>query len=279
MKIDWQLLRFPFDDPRWQNKALVGILLGIGSMFLFPISLLIALPVSGYSLRLMRRVIQGSDPSLPEWDDWNDLFSGGVKAWAVGFVYSLPMLVLMCCMYGSFFLVIPFAAFADSSPRMAVAAFGGMMLVYAIAFFLVALMMLVMIPTIYFAMVALTRLAATGSLNSAFQFREVIQLGRKGLPNYLLATVGLCGVLAILYIIVMAISYTIVLLCLLPVLAGAMVFYGSVLSGALFGKAYFHTELSPAAAESRLTPPPVATSPLVEKPRKPRAAPKKKEAE
>lgn len=278
MKIDWQLLRFPFDDPRWQNKALIGGLLGIGSILLFPISLVLALPLSGYSLRLMRQVIQGNEPAMPEWDDWGELFTNGIKAWVVGFVYFLPMMIVLCCFYGSFLALIPLMAVADS-PRMALAFAGGMVVFYALMFALMAILFSVTIITTYFASVALTRLAATGSLNSAFQLGEVIRLGRKGFPNYLLAFIGLYGTFSILYLLVMAITYTIVLSCLAPVLMGALMFYGTVLSGALLGKAYFHSGLTPTLVEGTLTPAPAATSPLVEKPKKPRSAPKKKETE
>lgn len=279
MKIDWQLLHFPFDDPHWQNKVVIGVLLGIGSILLFPISLLLALPLSGYTLRLMRSVIQGSEPSMPEWDNWNELFTDGIKAWVVGFVYGLPMLVITCCFYGSFFAIIPFMASAESGPRLALIFAGSMVLFYVLIFVLMAVMFVVMIPTVYFAMVALTRLAATGSLNNAFEFREVMQLGRRGFPNYLLAFVGVYGVVGILSLAMVAVIYSIVLSCLYPVLMGALIFYGAVLGGAVFGKAYFHTALTPALAEGKLIPAPAATSPLVEKPRKPRTTLKKRDTE
>jgi hypothetical protein len=216
---------------------------------------------------------------MPEWDNWGDLFTDGIKAWVVGFVYGLPMMVVVCCFYGSFFAMIPLMAAADDASEMVMAFVGSMMLFYVLIFVLIAVMFVVMIPTIYFATVALTRLAATSSLGSAFEFGEVIRLGRKGFPNYMLAFVGVYGVLGIVSIGMMAVMYSIVLSCLYPVLMGLMMFYGAVLSGAIFGKAYFHTGLTPALAEGRLTPAPAATSPLVEKPKKPRAAPKKKEEE
>jgi hypothetical protein len=276
MRIDWQLLRFPFDDARWQNKALIGVLLSIGSMLLFPFSLVLALPLCGYGLRLMRRVIQGSEPSLPEWDNWGDLFTDGLKAWVVGFVYTLPILIMTCCLYGSFFVMIPLMAAADGGPEKAMALFGSMMLFYIVMFVGIALIILVAVPTLYFLTVALTRLATTGSLNSAFELGEVVRLGRKGFPNFALAFIGLYGTLGILYTAMIAIIYSIILSCLTPILMGVMMFYFTVLGGALFGKAYSHTVLTPALVEGALTPLPVATSPLEEKPKKPRAAPKKK---
>jgi len=297
MQINWQLLRFPFDDPKWQGKALIGGLLAIGSMFLFPISLVLALPLSGYSLRLMRQTIQGKDPSMPEWDDWGDLFSGGIKAWVVGFVYGLPMLVITCCFYGSFLLMIPVMAAADSDTEMVLAVAGGMMLFYILIFVLMAVMFVVMIPTVYFASVALTRLAATGSLNSAFQFGEVIRLGRRGFPNYLLAFVGLYGIVGILGIAMMAVAYSIVLSCLYPIAMGAVTFYGAVLGGAMLGKAYYHTNQAepspdkpkkaspksksvPASVKDSHTPSSAPTAPLKEKSEKPEGPkkPRKKKA-
>jgi hypothetical protein len=244
----------------------------------------------------MRQTIQGKEPSMPEWDDWGELFTGGIKAWVVGFVYSLPMLVIMCCFYGSFFLMIPLMATAEDRAAMILAVAGGMVLFYILIFVLMAVMFAVMIPTAYFATVALTRLAATDSLNSAFQFGEVIRLGRRGFPNYLLAFVGLYGILGILSIAMMAVAYSIVLSCLYPIMMGAVIFYSAVLSGAMLGKAYYHTNQAepspdtpkkdspksksvPASASDSHTPSPAPTTPLKEKsekPKKPKKPRKKK---
>ena len=97
MKIDDQLIVFPFKDQRWVSKFVVGGLLSLFG-FLIPLTFI---PVSGYMIRVMRHTLDEGTYALPDWDDWGDLILSGLKAWLVTVVYSLPLWVTMF-----FFLVI-----------------------------------------------------------------------------------------------------------------------------------------------------------------------------
>ena len=72
-----QLFAFPFQDPRWQNKFLIGSLVVFAG---FIIPLIPFFFVYGYMAQIMRRIIvEKGEPFLPEWDDWGKLFvDGGV---------------------------------------------------------------------------------------------------------------------------------------------------------------------------------------------------------
>lgn len=81
---------FAFDDPNWVNKFLMGGLFVFLSMFL------IGLPfVLGYMARLARNVIAGVQHPLPEWDDLGGYFGEGLRLFAIGFVYVLPIFVIV----------------------------------------------------------------------------------------------------------------------------------------------------------------------------------------
>ena len=96
MKLDDQLITFPVKDERWVGKFAVGGLLSLCGM-LIPLFLI---PLSGYRLRVMRRVLDEGTLSLPDWDDWGELILSGLKVWLVTIVYGLPLLVLVFGGYG-----------------------------------------------------------------------------------------------------------------------------------------------------------------------------------
>lgn len=242
MSIDWRFLRFPFDDKAWVNKALVGGVLCVVGIIVWPL----ALPLGGYCLRIMRHTAKGEPPSLPEWDDWGQLFLDGLKFILVVLVYMLPVLLLLCCAYAAMVGPLALVPFAEDSPGLFS---GGMMAGYIFSYPLIGIMMILSLPLAFLAYVAVTRMVAHDSLGSAFQLGEVWQLARKGFGNYLMAFVILFGVTYIVVMVTMGLGYTIVLLCLLPFLIGAISWYTSVMIGALFGAAYYHSQVERPAAE------------------------------
>jgi len=78
---------FIFKDPSWFKKILILALL-----FLVPI--IGWLMVGGYTLRLLKNVIDGVDQPLPEWDDWGGDLAGGFKAFLVGLIWGIPIWIL-----------------------------------------------------------------------------------------------------------------------------------------------------------------------------------------
>jgi hypothetical protein len=242
MSIDWRFLRFPFDDEAWTNKALIGIVLGIVGIIIWPL----LLPLWGYNLRIMSRTAKGEAPSLPEWDDWGQLFVDGLKFILVYMVYMLPMFLIMCCAYAAMMGPLALIPFAEDAPGLFS---GGMIAGYALAYPLIGIGILLMLFLIFLAFVAITRMVAHDSLGSAFQLGEVWRLAREGFGNYLMAFVAFFGISYIVGMVAMGLVYTIVLSCLLPFLIGAIAWYSLVLMGALFGAAYHYSQTEPPAAE------------------------------
>jgi hypothetical protein len=88
------LAKFPFTDPRWKNKFLIGGLLSLAG---YAIPVLPLLFVYGYCAQIMRRIIvENEAPYLPEWEDWGKFLQDGLKLFGVGLVYSLPGLIFFC---------------------------------------------------------------------------------------------------------------------------------------------------------------------------------------
>jgi len=238
MNINWQFLRFPFDGERWTNKVLVGAALGFGAMFFFPL----ALPVSGYGLRIMRRTAKGEPPSLPEWDDWGTLIVDGLKLFLVSFVYMLPVLVLLCCTYVLLFGTAFLPVFMGESPELLFGSLAAIMAANIIIYPIMGIGILLGLALAFFALVATTRMVANDSLESAFQLREVWRLAKEGFPNYALAVIVSFGILFILSTLATALGYTLVLACVLPFVYPIVGFYYQALTNALLGAAYYHSQ-------------------------------------
>lgn len=73
----------PFQD-------VVKLLLGI-VLYILPIVNLLAL---GYMLRAAKSAMK-KDYTMPEWQDWGDLFIKGLLAAVIGIIYSIPIIILI----------------------------------------------------------------------------------------------------------------------------------------------------------------------------------------
>lgn len=250
MNISWQLFRFPLDDERWQSKAIVGALLGLVAIIIWPLILLL----SGFGVGVMRRTIKGEAPALPEWDDWGQLFGDGLRYWIIGLVYGLPAWIPMC--FGVAVLMLAFLPIvaADQAQAPLFVGVGGTIAAYGLGFIMIAITSLLGMFLGFLSLVAQTRWVATGSLNSAFEFGEVWRLARAGLNNYLLAFAIWYGGVFFISMLASILIYTIVLACLYPFVFGIMMLYSNVIMGALFGMAYHHTQSDLPIEEGKAPP-------------------------
>jgi hypothetical protein len=79
--------KFIFDDPRWFTKLLIG-----GLLLLVPVVNFFGFfVVAGYALLLTRRVMDGYDTPLPEWDDLGSMALLGLKSVAAHLIWALPL--------------------------------------------------------------------------------------------------------------------------------------------------------------------------------------------
>lgn len=81
---------FPFKDPEWPTKIIIGGLFVILS-FAF-----VGLPVLyGYFIELIQRVRRREQQPLPEWKDVGVKFITGIKYLVALLVYSIPVILVM----------------------------------------------------------------------------------------------------------------------------------------------------------------------------------------
>lgn len=85
---------FPFQDEKWVQKILIGAVIVLVGIITLGI---LFLPLMGWGLAVTRRLIRDEVPALPEWQDFGQLFMDGLKVFALGLVWALPMILLSAC--------------------------------------------------------------------------------------------------------------------------------------------------------------------------------------
>jgi hypothetical protein len=170
-----QAFRFVFDDERWTNKILIGVLMSLLSFLIIP-----AFMLSGWVLQIVRNVMNGVKQPLAEWDDWGKLLRDGFNLFIAQLVYALPLLVI-------FFVFIltsgGFAALSDASEDVAAAGFMASFGLLGCVALLYGLALLFLTPaiTIQYAM--------TDELGACFRFGEVFAIAREYFADILISVV------------------------------------------------------------------------------------------
>ncbi len=234
------LFAFPFKDPQWKNKFLIGFLLMLAG---YVIPIVPFMLVYGYCAQIMRRIIvEGGQAFLPAWDDWNGLFRDGVKLFGVTFVFNLPVLLLFCGGYGLFITVMVGTGLAADMPSTGET---GPALVEVLPFFgtltwlvMMGLGMLAGLAVTIVLPVISAHVVATGEFGAAYRVREWWAIFRANLGGYLFSYVLIMGAWMVLTFVVQLLYFTVVLCCLTPFVLIAAVFYLMVIGSVLFAEAY-----------------------------------------
>ncbi len=84
---------FAFEDKDWMKK------LGIGALLMI-IPFIGWLVVAGWGIEITKRVIQHDPQPLPDWSDFGGYLVKGLQVFVIGFVYSLPIILVNICQQG-----------------------------------------------------------------------------------------------------------------------------------------------------------------------------------
>jgi hypothetical protein len=207
---------FVFEDDDWIVKILLAaaiLLLGILFSWVLLIPLILALLLlGGYSVEITRRVIQGDPNTLPEWDNWGDMFVDGLKVFVIGIVWGLPTIIVGMC-FG--FMIAVLGESAEGFTAFLSFLLSCFNIVWAIV-------MSITLPA------AIGHFVANDDLSAAFRFGEVLGLVRDNFVTYLLTFImswvaGLIGSLG-------------ALLCFVGWFV--TIPYASFVTGHLYGQAY-----------------------------------------
>src|SRR5258708_1735423 len=81
---------YVMEDPEWLKKV------GIAALILI-IPILGAIVVLGWVLEVTRHIINGEPDVLPDWSNFGDFLTKGFQAFAIAFVYLLPVILINAC--------------------------------------------------------------------------------------------------------------------------------------------------------------------------------------
>jgi len=162
---------YVFEDEDWVKKlalASVLCLTGIG-----------IIPVLGWGIEVMKRVIKEDPEPLPNWSEFGQYFVKGLLVILVGFVYSLPVIVIGSCNAGAGVLLGNTGEdFATPLIWILTTCLSCLYIFYGVGISLV-------IPA------ALGNYAASGEFGSVFKLGEIFRIVRNNLGNYGLVFLGL----------------------------------------------------------------------------------------
>jgi len=160
---------YVFEDKKWIEKVLIG---GLVSLIPFLGTFLI----DGYVVELVRNVRRHDPTPLPEWDNWGEKLTEGLKLFVILFIWSLPLIFLGIL---SFF---PLAMSGDSDSSGILGVFG--LCISCFLFFYTIIYFLVM-PAI------VIRYAETGDIASGFQIGEIFDFTKSHLGEIIIYVIVL----------------------------------------------------------------------------------------
>ena len=233
---------FPFKGEKWGIKMLIGSALGLAG---YMIPIIPSIPLLGYFGQMMKRIInEDEDPKLPEWTDWGNLFTDGLKLFGVSALYSLPALLMVIAGYALMF--VPYFSMMMSvtttsyysAPDLDPALFAGSMFGMFGGMALIMVGFLLMLVTAVFLPPALGNMIAKNDFGAAFRIKEWWPVFKANLGGYILALALLFGLYWLLLMIVYVLYFTVVFCFLLPFAMAGIMYLLSAMSFSLYAVAY-----------------------------------------
>lgn len=210
-----KVLGYIFNDPTWIGKTLV--FLGVS----FANALVPVLPMiltSGYIYEIMRRIIvDGEEPSLPEWADWGKLLSNGLRFFGVTLIYSLPAIIFGSIGLGSYLgmsFALPLVVEKSNTPEVFILILLGAML---FMFILMGLSTLFLLLESVFLPVVLGNTVAHDSFKAGFDLKELWRLFSTNLGGFITAMILAIGLYSLVMVIGYLFYFSVVLCCLMYV--------------------------------------------------------------
>ena len=178
-----EAMTYPLKDENWIVKVLIGTLLGI-----IPIVNFFSM---GYAYQLFKKAVNKEALTLPEWDNWGDLFLKGFMIFLISVVYLIIPGIILAIGAG----LTSSAAIKSSQGYSAIGqgVVGGLFIfVGGVLYFIVALIL---------PMVLAHYAKNNDDFGSIFKFGEIIGNIFKVIGDYILALVVIVGVVIVLGIV------------------------------------------------------------------------------
>lgn len=160
---------YMFEDRDWVKKILIG-----GVINFIPI---VNFASSGYFIEALKNTAEGRELPLPEWDNFGGKFMKGLIAGIAGFLYALPIMVVMGIVFGLVAVVTGAVSDEDTAAAVATACSG---IGYCLMFVYMILLMLIL-PA------ATVRYALTEQFGAFFRFGEIWAFIKANIGGYIVA--------------------------------------------------------------------------------------------
>ncbi len=214
---------FIFEDPDWLKKVaigtgltLVGIIFSIVLIGLIPLII-----VTGYTVVLIKNVMDGVEQPLPEWDDWGDLFMRGLKLFVILLIWAIPLIIV------SVGFSVPAAVLSENPDIQG--------LWIAISVFCSCLTFVLGIALALIEPVITFGFARTGEFASGFEFGKIFRLLGDNIANIIIAVI-IAAVAGFVLVILGGIVGTILLVVGLFVTFPAAAFLSGLIQAHLYGQ-------------------------------------------
>jgi len=162
---------YVFEDEDWVKKLAIASVLCL--------TVIGIIPVLGWGLEVIRRVIKEEPEPLPDWSEFGQYFVKGLLIVLVGFIYSLPIIIIGSCNAGTGTLL------GNTGEDFAATAILILTLCLSCLYIIYGLGISLIIPA------ALGNYAASGEFGSVFKFGEIFKIVKDNLGNYGLVFLGM----------------------------------------------------------------------------------------
>lgn len=227
------LFIFPFRDQEARKHFVVGCLIYLAG-FIIPI--IPWLIVAGYNAILIRQVLNGEQPHLVKWENWEALLKDGARVVGIRLIFTSPLLILFGGMM-ILFIVFPLSAslFENGDSQV----FGTM---YAILMMIFMASMVLMMPLSLaigvLAPAAEIHMLANDDFSAGFRFKEWWPIFKQNWGGFVVALAILYGISMVMSFIMQILMFTFVLICLLPFFLAFISMYSGVIQYVAYAKAY-----------------------------------------
>jgi hypothetical protein len=226
-----ELLTFPFATAEARKNFLIGCLAMFAGYF---IPLLPYIIVYGYVAKIVRKVAEGEAPSMPAWDDFNEMLTDGLRLYGVKLVFSLPVILILFAGMGTYIAGTMVAVFSED-PSIINVLLPILLLVLGTT---MCLTIILGMAISFAAYPAAIHAVVKRNFSAGFRFREWWPILRVNVGGFLLAILIAFAISFLYSIGVQILMFTIILLCLLPVLMTFIMFYIILVPELLAAQAY-----------------------------------------
>jgi hypothetical protein len=159
---------YMFEDQDWIKKILIGGVVGF-----IPI---VNFAATGYFIEALRNTAEGRELPLPKWDDFGDKFVKGLMAGIAGFIYALPIILVMGIVYG---LTAVIAGSSDSDAAKTVASICPLIGNCLLPVYMILVMLILSAAMIQYAL--------TGQFGAFFRFGDIMAFIKVNVGGYIIA--------------------------------------------------------------------------------------------